>query len=79
MIRPRHLLALLFTLALAACQAGATAGPTSVPTAVETIVPTATATMTAEPAPALVIEEDSDPPTATPLPKATFYFFWEPG
>jgi hypothetical protein len=77
----RHRLTLvpLLVFALAACQSAAPLVPTEVPTAFVTMPPAAIATITAEPAPALVIEEDADPPTATPLPKATFYFFWEPG
>jgi hypothetical protein len=77
----RHRLTLvpLLLFALAACQPAAPPEPTIVPTAVVTKLPVATATITAEPAAALVIEDDADPPTATPLPKATFYFFWERG
>jgi hypothetical protein len=40
------------------------------------VSPTLAAT---EPAPALVFEEDADPPTRTPLPKGAFFYFWEPG
>jgi hypothetical protein len=79
MVRHRLTLVPLLLFALAACQPAAPPEPTVVPTAVVTAPRVATATITAEPAAALVIEEDADPPTATPLPKATFYFFWEPG
>ena len=79
MARHRLTLVPLLVFALAACQPAAPVVPTDAPTAVVTVPPAATATLTAEPVSALVIEEDTDPPTATPLPKATFYFFWEPG
>ena len=60
---------------LAACRPATAAEPTAALS--ETAAAPATSTHTA--APAVVVEEDADPPTATPLPKATFYFMWEPG
>lgn len=65
----------LTAMLLGACRPATAAEPT----AALTVTAAAPATSTHTAAPAVVIEEDPDPPTATPLPKATFYFMWEPG
>ena len=52
--------------------------PTLAPLATRSVAASATPVEATEPAPALVFEEEADPPTGTPLPKGTFYYFWEP-
>ena len=75
----RLILGLLLAVIVSACQASPEPVPATASMVTETVPPLPTATLPSEGALALVIEEEADPATATPLPKATFYFFSGPG